>query len=268
MTVAQNQLKLKRRARCAAVVLCANTEDRQAVTLALSDFDVDFRDRAREIVGALKATGAPLFVTRPADSDAEPHTTLLRGILTDAPAFDIIALKRHGDERSGALVALTHLGVGDVLLLDDPQFSERLNEFVLRTRLSLRVAECGKEVASGLPPEVARLVHWAFRRGLRCGSVSEFAAAKGLSNSTLRLRLSTFRLTPEDLLRWRRVIAAFVLFEHTLLTVDRVARRVGFPSGPALHNAIRRTVGRSRGQVLRSGGTPHVIALLRAKMGF
>jgi AraC-like DNA-binding protein len=253
MTVAKIQLTQKRRARCAAVVLCIDPEDRRAVADALSEWDVDFRDRERDILGALRATGAPLFVTRPFGADEEPHTMLLRGIREDAPAFDIVALKRAGDEGSGAFVALTQLGVGDVLLVDDPDFAERLCEYARRTRLSLRVAECGREVAAGLPLVLARLVHWAFQRGLRCGSVSEFAAAKGVSNDTLRLLLSRIRLTPEELLRWRRVIAAFVLFEHTLLTVDRVAARVGFPSGTALHNAIRRTAGASRPHVLRSG---------------
>ena len=267
MTVAMNQLNQKRRAGCAAVVLCTDPEDRQAVTVALSEWDVDFRERAREIVGALRATGAPLFVTRPYDADEEPHTMLLRDIREGAPAFDIVALERVGDEKSGALVALTQFGVADVLRVDDPQFAERLNELVRRTRLSLRVAECGREVAVGMPPRVARLVHWAFQRGIKCGTVSEFAAAKGVSNRTLRWRLSKFHVTPEDLLRWRRVIAAFVLFEHTLLTVDRVARRVGFPSGPALHNAIRRTTGVSRPHVLRAGGTPYLISQLRVKMG-
>jgi AraC-like DNA-binding protein len=269
MTVAQTQTTPKRRPGCAAVVLCANADDRRAVTLALEDWDVDFRDRAREVVAALRDTGAPLLVIRPAAvEDGTPHIALVRDIRVNAPAFDIVALKRRGELPKDALVALTPLGVADVLVIDEPDFAERLTELVRRTRVSLRVAACGREVAAGLPPGVARLVRWTFQRGVRCASVSEFAAATGVSNLALRFRFAKHNLTPEDLLRWRRVIAAFVLFEHTLLTVDRVALRVGFPSGPALHNAIRRTAGAARPQVLRDGGTPHLIAQLRARMGF
>lgn len=267
MTVAELHLNPKRRARCAAVVLCANAEDRRAVVMALDGWDIDFRERAREVLGALRVTGAPLFITRPLALDQTPHADLIRGIRDGAPAFDIVALVRSHEPQRNAVVALTQLGVGEVLLLDDPDFAERLTDLVQRTRLSHRVGECGRQASVGLPAKVATLVRWSFQRGLRYGSVSEFAAAKGVSNRTLRWRLAKFHLTPEDLLRWRRVIAAFVLFEHTLMTVDRVAKRVGFPSGPALHNAIRRSAGVSRSHVLKSGGTPYLVRLLREKMG-
>jgi AraC-like DNA-binding protein len=267
MTVAELHLNPKRRARCAAVVLCANADDRRAVITALDGWDIDFRERARDVLGALRTTGAPLFITRPLALDQTPHADLIRGIRDGAPAFDIVALVRSNETQRSAVVALTELGIGDVLLLDEPKFAERLTSLVQRTRLSHRVAECGRHAAAGLPPKVANLVRWSFQRGLRYGSVSEFAAAKGVSNRTLRSRLAKFHLTPEDLLRWRRVIAAFVLFEHTLMTVDRVARRVGFPSGPAMHNAIRRSAGVSRTQILKSGGTPYLVRLFREKMG-
>ena len=267
MTVAEMHLNPKKRGGCAAVVLCSSPEDRGAVSAALLDWDVDFRERARDVIAALKATGAPLFVTRHADADDAMHTALLRDIREEAPAFDIVALTRSGDRDDEALVALTQFGVADVLRLDDPEFPERFIGLVRRTRLTMRAADCARELSAGMPVRDARLIQWAFQRGLRCGSVSEFAAAKGVSNQTLRWRLSHYNLTPESLLRWRKVIAAFVLFEHTLLTVDRVARRVGFPSGPALHNAISRTAGISRRRVLQAGGTSYLIAQLRSKMG-
>lgn len=266
MTVAELLASPKRPLRCAAVMLCANAEDRRAVLHALKDWDVDFRDQPREVVAALRASGAPLFISRPATSDLRPHSTLIREIREDAPAFDVVALAHAGESHRSQIVALTELGLGEVLDIDDPEFAERLKALVRRTRLKIRVAECGRELSAGLPPKVARLIRWAFQRGLRCGSVSAFAAAHGLSNQTLRLRLAKYHLTPEDLLRWRRVIAAFVLFEHTLLTVDRVAKRVGFPSGPALHNSIQRTAAISRAQVLKNGGTPYLMKLLREKM--
>lgn len=267
MTVAEQKLNPRKRARCAAVVLSASAGDRALIEAALDGEDADFRDRARDVLAALRATGAPLFMTRPLMSDEDSHVALVRSIRQDAPSFDIVALARSNEHVRDSLVALTELGVGDVLVMDEPQFAQRLKELVQRTRLSHRVADCGRQVSAKLPAHVASLVRWSFQRGLRYGSVSEFAAGCGLSNHNLRASLSEFNLTPEDLLRWRRVIAAFVLFEHTLLTVDRVARRVGFPSGPALHNAIRRTAGASRGRVLKDGGAAYLIGILRAKMG-
>jgi AraC-like DNA-binding protein len=267
MTVAEQHLKPKRRAKCAAVVLSASPDDRHIIEAALDGWDVDFRDRAREVLAALRTTGAPLFVTRPSMFEERAHAGLVQGIREDAPAFDIVALARSNEQQRNAGVAMTELGVGEVLVIDDPQFGEKLRDLVSRTRLSHRVADCGREVAAGLPGRVAGLVRWSFQRGIRCGSVSEFSAAKGVSTRNLREWLARFNVSPEELLRWRRVIAALVLFEHTLLTVDRVARRVGFPSGPALHNAIHRTAGVARSVVLREGGSTYLIGVLRKKMG-
>jgi AraC-like DNA-binding protein len=266
MTVAPRP-KPSRRPRCAAVALCTSTEDRTAIVLALDGLDVDFRERSREVLNALKATGAPLFITRPSAADEVPYANLLREIRDGAPAFDIVALARSSKMHRDSALAITMLGAGEVLFIDDPGFAARLNEIVERTRLSHRVAECGREVAAGLPPRLGALVRWSFQRGMRLGSLSEFAAARGVAIPALRRMMEDFEITVEEFLRWRRVIAATVLFEHTLLTVDRVARRVGFPSGPALHNAISRTAGAPRAEVLRHGGSAYLIRLLREKMG-
>src|SRR5262245_1053546 len=120
MTVADLHLNPKKRSRCAAVVLCTSGDDRRAIVSALSGWDVDFRDRAREVLSALRVTGAPLFVTRPASAETVPHSDLIRGIREGAPAFDIVALARAGEQQRGTLVAMTELGVADVLFLDDP----------------------------------------------------------------------------------------------------------------------------------------------------
>ncbi len=94
---------------------------------------------------------------------------------------------------------------------------------------------------AGRDDQIARAEAWARKHIGRDFSMDELAAAAGLTSRTFARRLATVcGLSPIKFAQRIRVEAAERLLETTRLSVDEVARRVGYAEPSTLRRLIRR----------------------------
>jgi AraC-like DNA-binding protein len=98
-------------------------------------------------------------------------------------------------------------------------------------------------------------------------SVESAASVLGLSRRTLlRNCTASHVIPPAALFTWCRLVLVEYLLLHTPETVESLAFEAGFPSGPALRNALRRHAGVSATKIRNGGSATPVFDRFRSAM--
>lgn len=250
------------------VAFCHDASTERAVASALGWNRLEFCQHVRRVIPQLRATGASLLIVEPSGADLAESTDLVHAIRGEAPAFTVAVLKRLSDKVSGDRVAMTAFGMGDILVVDAPHFADRLSALVNRQRILDRVAECGAHLTAGLPPDLAKIVGYAFtREGVTCQSVDAFRARLGFRERELQRFVRRVGLSPKKIIAWRRLFVAIVLDEHTLMTLDQIALEAGYSSAAALQRAIYDFGGVRHRALMAAGGSLYLLRVFRGAMG-
>jgi hypothetical protein len=198
-----------------------------------------FRERA-----LLTVPRITIVVAEPRDADGMPTAPLLKQLRDAHPETPIIVYCSAGGHDSREILEMAGIGVHDLIFrgaTDTPVLLRATFESAART--------CGAETILGrirdiLIPEGRQIVEYCLFHPTLATSVEAVAHGLGLHRKTLVNRCARVGLpVPGVLIAWSRLL----LFGHTFRTrcgpVEDVALLIGFPSGTALRNMLKRYCG-------------------------
>ena len=251
---------------CAVVVLSSILGDRRLVMRALPQQRLEFCAYARDAIGLLTKTGAPMLVSRMRDVGETLTLELAREVLLRAPRFTVAALLSAAEVSEDQALILTRIGVANVLVDSDRGVGAKLAVLTQRATFLARRRALAESCAEGLPPDAAWLVREAIERGDRPRTVSEFRASVGLKRGVLERRArALLGVEPHELIAWGRLGAVIVQVESSLAPIAHIADALQFPSASALHNEFQRYLGMKAREVVAGGGSAFFASLLHAR---
>lgn len=212
--------------------------------------------RAARIVAEARALGASI-----AGSCAGTFILAQAGVLTEgratttwwlAPAFrrlhpdveliaDRIVVADWPIATAGAAMAQMDLMLAVIAKFASPGLSDACARYLLLDHRKSQAPYMAVGFLAGRDEQIARAEVWARNNIERDFSMDELAAAAGLSPRTFARRLaSVCGLSPIKFAQRIRIEAAERLLETTRLSVDEVARQVGYAEPSTLRRLIRR----------------------------
>lgn len=154
---------------------------------------------------------------------------------------------------AGAAMAQMDLMLAVVAKFASPGLSEACARYLLLDQRRSQAPYMAVTFLAGQDPQIARAEAWARAHIARDFSMDELASAVGLAPRTFARRLaSVCGLSPVKFAQRIRMEAAERLLETTRLSVDEVARRVGYAEPSTLRRLIRREARRSPAELRRA----------------
>ncbi|WP_309642983.1 helix-turn-helix domain-containing protein [Phenylobacterium sp.] len=147
---------------------------------------------------------------------------------------------------AGAAMAQMDLMLAVIAKFASPGLSEACARYLLLDQRRSQAPYMAMSFLAGQDEKIARAEAWVRENIERDFSVDEIAAAVSLTPRTFARRLaSVCGLSPVRFAQRIRVEAAERMLETTRLSVDEVARRVGYAEPSTLRRVMRRQSGRS-----------------------
>lgn len=155
---------------------------------------------------------------------------------------------------AGAAMAQMDLMLAVIAKFASPSLAEACARYLLLDQRRSQAPYMAVNFLAGQDPQVARAEAWVRENIARDFSMDELAQAVNLTPRTFARRLiSVCGLSPVKFAQRIRVEAAERLLETTRLSVDEVARRVGYAEPSTLRRLIRRESRRSPAELRRVG---------------
>jgi AraC-like DNA-binding protein len=245
--------------------------------------DADLRARLRAL---LEPLGVPHFTASTAElteavathrmgtvivelRDSLGNTTvpLVQMLRRDYPSLPILAYCELTPDQVKEIPALVRAGADGVLLKGIDDVGAALRGTLSRSA-SDRVADEALQGLRRFIPKVEEpVLAYCLRHAYRPITVSEVAGALGVHRKTLCNRAIEAGLpTPSALISWCRLLHAARLLDDGGRSVERTARALGFGSGAALRNMLRRYTGLRPSELRQRGGTRFVITMLQSQI--
>jgi AraC-like DNA-binding protein len=153
------------------------------------------------------------------------------------------------------LLRVARAGVHAVLFEEDRRFPLLVRSALTAAVTRHRGDRVWGAIAPDTPPRVRPLVAYGLKNSHQHLSVDVAARALGLHRKTLAERCAVAGAPPpQQVLGWCRLLAAAILLEEDGRAVDHVAFELGFASGAAFRNMLKRYTGLNPGE-LRARGT-------------
>jgi len=157
---------------------------------------------------------------------------------------------------AGAAMAQMDLMLAVVARFASPGLADACARYLLLDQRRSQAPYMALSFMAGQDETIARAEAWARGNIARDFAMEEMAAAAGLAPRTFARRLAAVcGLSPVRFAQRLRIEAAELLLETTPLSVDEVARRVGYAEPSTLRRLIRREARRSPAELRRSGRT-------------
>jgi transcriptional regulator GlxA family with amidase domain len=155
---------------------------------------------------------------------------------------------------AGAAMAQMDLMLTVIARFASPGLSEACARYLLLDQRRSQAPYMAVTFLAGQDPQIARAETWVRENIARDFTMDELAGAVNLTPRTFARRLaSVCGLSPVKFAQRIRVEAAERLLETTRLSVDEVARRVGYAEPSTLRRLIRRQARRSPAELRRAG---------------
>ena len=219
-----------------------------------------------ELLAAMVAGGSRVHavVVEPHDANGIPMGPLVAQIRRDCPAVAVLGYCSMRAESGADVVQLVRAGVHDVVFRDHDDAGVALLDALGRAERSSTAARVVAALRDEVSAEGLRLIEHGIVYGRAPLTVPDVAAAFGVSRRTLVDWCHRSRLfPPQTLLAWARLFIVGAMLESPGQTVERVAGELEYPSGPGLHNALRRHADCRAQEVRRGGGLPFLIDRFR-----
>jgi len=154
---------------------------------------------------------------------------------------------------AGAAMAQMDLMLAVIARFASPGLSVACARYLLLDRRRSQAPYMALAFLASQDEKIARAEAWVHKNIRRDFAVDEVADAAGLSPRTFARRLAVVcGLSPIRFVQRIRIEAAEVLLETTRLSVDEVARQVGYAEPSTLRRLIRRQSRRSPAELRRS----------------
>lgn len=155
---------------------------------------------------------------------------------------------------AGAAMAQMDLMLTIIAKFTSPGLSEACARYLLLDQRRSQAPYMAVTFLAGQDEKIAKAEAWVRQNIERDFSMDEIAEAVSLTHRTFARRLaSVCGLSPVKFAQRIRVEAAERLLETTRLSVDEVARRVGYAEPSTLRRLIRREARRSPAELRRAG---------------
>ena len=163
--------------------------------------------------------------------------------------------------------ALVETGATEIIADDDPRFRARAVALLTGEHIGAERRAFADRIAATVPERVREAVRYAVAHGDQPRSVTALSVAIGTPRKSLDRRLSQeLPMTARQLLMWGRLISAAMRMEASACTVLAAAGDLSFASPSALRNLLQRHAGMTPTELLRNGGSAHLVQLLTKRL--
>jgi AraC-like DNA-binding protein len=211
--------------------------------------------RIHELLALLATEHVDLMVVSPWDAAGDRVAPVLRQVRDRLPSVPIAIYCELTADAVREVVPLTKAGADEVIFhaADD-------HAAALWSRLLVSVSRHAADEAlaalhSQLSPAAEPVISYCLTRAEAGISVAEVAEALQVHRKTLVNRMAAAGLpAPACLISWCRLLLAARLLEEPGRAVEQVALKLGFGSGAALRNMLRRYTGLRPSELREHGG--------------
>ena len=250
-------------------VLVKDDASRVRIRSALASLGVPcFPTSSAELLDALMRHRIGAVIVEPDGGGSDDLTeALIRTIRRDFPSLPVLLYCQLTAGHVRCVPGLIRAGADEVVLrgVDDVQS-------VLRRALhDASTARAGNQVLEALrrvaPKASESLLAYCLAHADRPLTVAQFARGLGVHRKTLCNRASVAGLpAPSVLISWCRLLHAARLLDGEERSVERVALLLGFGSGTALRNMLRRYTGLRPTELRLRGGSRLIVALIEKEV--
>lgn len=250
------------------VALLPELEARRRLRTAFQDHaDVTCCARRDELQELLASSCAELLIVDLWDADGLATAPVVSELRRNLPSLPVALYCQLTAQAAREILVLARAGAGAVLLRDVDDTPPMLRR-LLREASSRRVAyESLAELRDLIPDHIAPMIEHLLVEASTATSVGSAASAFGINRKTLVNQFAAARLPPPSIMiSWSRLLLATRLLEDAGRSVEQVAVAMGFGSGTALRNMLKRYVGLRPAAVRANGGMRHVLECLRREL--
>lgn len=221
-------------------------------------------ERIEDLLQVLAAHRVDVIVISPWDAQGARVAPVLRDIRTRWPSVPVAVYCSLAADAVREVVALAKSGADDVIFQGSDDQSQALWSRLL-VSVSRRAADQALSALQPvLPAAVEPIVSYCLERAEKGVSVQKVAAAMQLHRRTLVNRLAAAGMpAPSSTISWCRLLVAARLLEDPGRAVEQVALALGFSSGAALRNMLRRYTGLRPSELRAQGGLQCVVRLFK-----
>lgn len=205
----------------------------------LQAFDsIDALDRG------LQRTQFDVLVIEPTDAFGAPTERILRSIRERFPRLSVLGHVMMRPGLSSQVLSFARAGVHELIVAGIDDTATVLRLALQRASRRCLAEEVYAEVSGSLPREAAQLVRYCLEHASEAPTIDDISRALGVHRRTLVNRMQQAMLPPpSEMWAWSRVLLAARYLEVPGRSVEWVAHTVGYPSGNALRNALKRYTG-------------------------
>lgn len=229
---------------------------------SLSECSVELAASAADAIEHLReARSVCLLAAIPTERN-EAHLAELLTMRMSFPHAPIVALVDPGTRSHAAALRLGAVGVSEVVLSTPELGRDTLREAVHRCMSESVASIVWRRASLALPERLLPIARAAIERAHEPVTVVQLAAELRVKERSLRRWCVSERLpSPQWIVGWARLLIAAYYLDEPGRTVDGVAGMLGFLSGSALRNQLRRYTELTMAS-LRAGDASATIARL------
>jgi AraC-like DNA-binding protein len=228
---------------------------------------IEFCDTPTELVAAVADRCASAVITEWRSAQGTIVDSAVRSIRADYPTIPILIYAPLTPDGAHDMLDAARAGAVDLIIaeIDDVGITlGRRLAMAQSTALSERIMV---RLTPLVPPSVAMLLDYLFRYARTAPTVSDAAAALQVHRKTLALHCARAGVpSPSALACWTRLILTAQRLEDPGRTTERAAVELGFPSGSAFRNMLKRYTGLSPLDIRERGGAVGLVELLAARL--
>jgi len=212
-------------------------------------------DRIHELISLLATTRVDLVVVAPWDAAGTRVAPVIRQVRDRLPSVPIAIYCTLTADAVREIVALTKSGADEVIFRTADDHAAALWPRLLISINRRAADEALDALHSVLPTGIEPIISYCLDRAETGVSVAEVAAAFHVHRKTLVNRMAAAGFpAPACLISWCRLLLAARLLEDPGRAVEQVALELGFGSGAALRNMLRRYTGLRPSELRERGG--------------
>lgn len=220
-----------------------------------SEAPIRFCARLTEVLAMVEAGLANLVVVDHRDYDGSPTLPSVRRLRDEYPSVPIVMYLPMSAVISGALMEYAKAGVSQLVFQGVDDLKASLRSALDAAFDQASAVALGADLEPLIPSTIVPFLRYCLEHARRNITVEEVAVAMGVHRKTLVDRLKAARLpSPRAMIGWCRLLVAARMLDDPGRTVEQVALKLDFPSGPALRNMFKRYTGLRTTEVRQNGG--------------
>jgi AraC-like DNA-binding protein len=213
-----------------------------------------------DLLSVIGTRRVDLLIVAPWDSSGVRVAPVLSKIRKDAPSLPVAVYCAVDKDAVREVVALTKAGADEVILRGIDDDSSELWVRLLVSASRRAAAQALIELRPHLPSKVEPIVAYCLDHADEGVTVEHLVATFHVTRRTLRNQLTAVGLpTPSSLISWCRLLLAARFLDDPGRTVEQVALTLGFGSGTALRNMLRRYTGLRPSELKHRGGWLYLV---------